>query len=390
MKRVLHLLRKNSQLKASFIFNQINSHIDFEPFIVFVEDRKKVNDGGFANFDLQEGNYLDLSKDLSYFENMRYKLIRSIPNRSVTKLKKFIKENKIEILHFHYGSDCGVYYSLFKELNTPSIVSFYGYDCSSFPKVFFGLGKFYLQKRVFKNVSKVLVMSEDMKSDLIKISCPENKIIVHYYGTDTSMFEYDKEYEEKKIVTLLILASLVPQKGHLFLLKAVKKLIDEGTTNFKLRIVGTGEMENELEKFVTEMNINDYVDFCGVIKYGSEEMFSEYRNADIFIHPSVIAPNGDKEGIPGTIIEAMASSLPVISTYHAGIPSIIKNSINGLLVKENVAADLALAIKSLIIDTSKRKKIGTAGKDYALSTLDLKEKEIELEKIYSSVINESK
>jgi colanic acid/amylovoran biosynthesis glycosyltransferase len=229
-------------------------------------------------------------------------------------------------------------------------------------------------------------MSENMKGDLLEIGCPEKKVEVHYYGTDTSFFNFDKSYKSKEKVTLLILASLVPKKGHLFLLKSIRELIKNNITNFKLRIVGTGELEGELKRFVSEANMDEYVDFEGVIAYGSMEWLNEYKFADVFIHPSVTPQDGDKEGIPGTIIEAMASGLPVIATYHAGIPHIIKNDVTGLLVKENSVKDLTSAIRSLITDPNKRKRIGLAGKDHAITKLDLKEKEKELERIYCSLI----
>ena len=72
-----------------------------------------------------------------------------------------------------------------------------------------------------------------------------------------------------------------------------------------------------------------YVTWHGPTVYASEEHKKYLQNADVFVHPSVTDVNGDKEGIPGAIVEAMAAGLPVISTYHAGIPNIIKNNKTG-------------------------------------------------------------
>lgn len=75
-RKVLHFVRKNTQLKASFINNQISNHLDFEPLIVFRENVSKLNDGGFADFNLKEYNYLDLSESETMTEKLGSKPIK--------------------------------------------------------------------------------------------------------------------------------------------------------------------------------------------------------------------------------------------------------------------------------------------------------------------------
>jgi colanic acid/amylovoran biosynthesis glycosyltransferase len=386
MSNILHFVRKNTQLKASFINNQISHHIDWKAFVIYREQRFNPVDGGFAEFDISNYKYLDLSKDETLFEKYRYKTIKKLSKRQINIILEFICDNKVDVCHFHFGTDCGVYAPLLERLTIPSVVSFYGYDCSSFPKRFYGYGKVYLKRRVFKNITKVLAMSPDMKKDLISSGCPEEKIEVHYYGTDVQRFNNkDKQFKEQEIVTILNLCSLVPQKGQLFLLKSINGIIAKGVTNFRLRIVGTGELEQELNSYVVDNKLQDYVEFVGAIPYGGSDMLREYREADIFVHPSVVGPNGDKEGIPGTIVEAMSAALPVISTNHAGIPYIIINNETGLLVNENDVFALGEAIVLLIKNNDLRKSIGLSGQDFAMRNLDLLKKEIELEEIYSNL-----
>jgi colanic acid/amylovoran biosynthesis glycosyltransferase len=385
MNKVLHLIRKNTQLRASFIGNQITHHREFRPAVVYRENRSGAYDGGFAEFNLKGAPLLDLSRSVTAYENLRYQTTKTLSKRQVTEVLHFIKKHQIDILHFHYGTDCGAFFPLLKHVKKPSVVSFYGYDCSSFPSFMWGYGGRYLKNRVFDRVTKVLAMSPDMKKDLMQAGCPEEKIIVHYYGTDTRRFFMERDYTSKATVTLLILASLVPQKGHQFLLRSLKQLIDSGTKNFTLRIIGTGELEEQLKSFVRENNLSDYVHFTGAIKYASEEMMHEYREADIFVHPSVVAPNGDKEGIPGTIVEAMSAGLPVVSTYHAGIPYIIENGRTGMLVEEHDVATLSRLIERLINDPAKRKETGLTGQKLACDQLDLRSKELELEKHYKTL-----
>jgi colanic acid/amylovoran biosynthesis glycosyltransferase len=387
--KVLHLVRKNTQLKASFINNQITNHNEFEPLIAFRKSINKKYDGGFGEIDLQKYKYLDLSQDETEWEKFYFKTIKHLSKRQVKNILEFIEQEKIDICHFHYGTDCGVYYPLSKHLRIPSVVSFYGYDAFSFPKRFLGYGKKYLYNRVFSQVSCVLAMSEEMKNDLLKIGCLEGKIVIHYHGVPSGIFSgLRKTYEQgNENFTLLNISCLDPVKGHIFIFKAIKNLIEKGFTNIKLKIIGHGYYESVLKKYIIENNLNKYVRFLGPLQYGSKEMISELKNADAFIHPSVITKD-DKEGIPGALVEAMFAGLPVISTYHGGIPYVIEDNKTGLLVNEWDVDGLSMAIEKLMNNKNLREQFGKTGMKYAVENLDLNKKEKELEEIYQRLIYE--
>jgi colanic acid/amylovoran biosynthesis glycosyltransferase len=389
-KRVAHFIRKDAQLKASFIRNQIANHVRYNPILIWRKERPKRYDGGYARFDTTAYPTLNLSEEEGWREKALFIGPKVLSARQVDKILHTLDKNEVSVCHFHYGSDCGIFSPLLTRLKIPSVVSFYGYDCSSFPGRYLGYGKVYLQKRVFADISAVLAMSEDMRNDLIRLGCPKEKIIVHYYGSEVKRFFMVRPYDRKESIELLILASLVPQKGHMTLLKSLVRLIASGVSNFTLRIVGTGELENQLKSYVLRNNLSQHVVFTGPIPYASQEMMAEYRRADIFIHPSVEAANGDKEGIPGTIVEAMASGLPVVSTYHAGIPYIITDHYTGLLVKEYDIEALSHSIHRLMTELNLRKRIGLAGQQYASEYLDITQKEIDLEKIYDDVITNAR
>lgn len=386
MPNVCHFLRKNSQLRSSFINNQIANHIDYEPYLVHRIKRDKLFDGGFGKFE-KHLKTLDFSIGETIIEKLLYAGPKVLSILQCNKIQKFIDENQIQIAHFHYGTDCGIFYPYTKKLTIPSVVSFYGYDCSSFPKILMGYGKKYLIDRVFKRVTKVLAMSPDMKKDLIITGCPEENIIVHYFGSDCKKYYHpNRQYADKEMVKILNFCSLVPQKGQLFLLKSITEIVAKGVTNFCLKIVGDGELKKELKAYVHEHQLTRFVEFGGYIPYGGSEMVSGYHDADIFVHPSIVGPDGEKEGIPGAIVEAMSAGLPVLSTYHAGIPYIITNNETGILVKENDVEALSNSLIEMIKNTELRKTIGMAGQRYAMENLDLMKKEIELEKIYNQII----
>jgi colanic acid/amylovoran biosynthesis glycosyltransferase len=379
--RVLHIIRKNTHLKASFIQNQILSHVDFEPHVIYCEERSAEWDGGFAKAINRQIQIYNLANIAGRIAKLRYKYIKVLSKKQVKRLFELVEMIKPDVIHLHYGTDAGIYLPLLSKFKIPKVVSFYGYECSGFPQRFFGYGKTYLKRRVFRYATHIFAMSEDMKIDLIAVGCPEEKVIVHYYGTDVNRFSTRQKYPEKKNINFLIISGLEPQKGHSFLLKSFAAARNQNK-NIKLSIIGSGSLKNKLKKQIHHLCLSDVVSLPGPVVYGSDDHLARFSSNDVFVHPSVTDVNGDKEGIPGAIVEAMAAGLPVISTYHAGIPYIIENEKTGLLVNEWDINALSRTILKLASSSELRRKIGLAGQQYAMDQLNLHKKEKELEKIY--------
>jgi colanic acid/amylovoran biosynthesis glycosyltransferase len=383
---VAHFLRKYSQLKASFIKNQIEHHVEYSPVAIYKLVEHKTS-GGFAEVENSALPKLELSKSKNFFSRYWFKILKLINKNDVEEIGKFIEEHKVRLLHFHYGTDTGIYLPFLKKNKLPTIVSFYGYDCSSFPKYLFGYGKKYLQNRVFPYATKILAMSPDMKNDLLKIGCPPEKIIVHHHGNDVKRFYLERNYiNEKATVNFLIISELVTKKGHLFLMESFKKA-HEKNPNIMLTIIGDGVCKEKILNYISSQKLADFIRFEGSVVYKSEKHLDYLKNHDVFVHPSITDTKGDKEGIPGAIIEAMASGLPVISTFHGGIPYIIKSDERGLLVNENDTSALTEAILKLAESESLREKFGKAGQNFAIKELDILIREKELEKVYNQLIN---
>ena len=386
-KRVLHFVRKRSQLKASFIQNQILNHINFDPVVIFRQSMPKGDyDGGFADEVSQDIRVIDLGDDETLFEKNLFRFCKRLSLKQGEKLRMLVQEIKPNIMHFHYGTDAGIYLQALKNINIPKVVSFYGYECSGFPKRFFGFGKQYLNSMVYKYADLVLAMSPDMAKDIEETGCPKNKIQVHYYGTDVQRFFQSPVDKQDSDCCFLIISGLAPQKGHLFLLKAFKKAF-EINQNISLTIVGDGQLQQDIHRQVLELKLAPFIKLPGAVFYGSQEHKDYFFSHDVFIHPSVTDVNGDKEGIPGAIVEAMAAGLPVIATYHAGIPYVIEAERNGLLVQEWDVDDLTQSILRMAESKDLRERLGTAAQKYALANLNLIKKEEDLERIYTSLLS---
>jgi glycosyltransferase involved in cell wall biosynthesis len=148
-------------------------------------------------------------------------------------------------------------------------------------------------------------------------------------------------------IRLFFVGRLQPVKGITFLLEAVKLLSDPRVI---LDIAGDGELKDMLEAEVKESGMKGKIALLGAVRYG-EELFDLYRQADIFVFPSL------SEGVPKVLMEAMAFGVPIVASKVGGIPSIIKHRENGLLVEPGDAQGIAQAIEELISDDCLRRRM---------------------------------
>jgi colanic acid/amylovoran biosynthesis glycosyltransferase len=385
MYKVVHLIRKNTQLRASFIQNQIINHIDFQPYVIYCEERSSAQDGGFATSIEQQINVYGLTAASGLPGKLKYKYFKALGKKQTARLLELIEKIDPDIMHFHYGTDAGIYLPHLRGAKIPKVVSFYGYECSGFPRRFFGYGRLFLNRQVYRYADRVFAMSEDMKKDIMLTGCPERKIIVHYYGSDVNRFRLSHAYTGTNITKFLIISGLEPQKGHGFLLRAFSEACRQNP-EISLSIVGSGSLQDTIAREIDSLGLSRVISFPGPVMYGSSDHLDYLASHDVFIHPSVTDVNGDKEGIPGAVVEAMAAGLPVISTFHAGIPSVIQSGETGLLVGEHDIDALTGSILAMAASADLRRKIGLAGQQYALKHLDLKEKEKELEGYYLEAV----
>ncbi len=380
---VAHFIRAYLSKTETFVGNQINNLHRFRSSVYCHHLRQAHSypiDGVISVSDL-------LSQGEIWFDNLLYKGLRTLSPSAAFRFAQKVTESDTALLHFHYLVDARFFLEVKRKTGLPSVVSVYGYDVSSFPRMFGGYGRYYLRP-LFDEIDLFLAMSQDMRQDLINLGCPAEKIIVHYHGIDTHRFLFPtRDYTDKEMVNILVLGTLEIKKAQHLVLEALhlgeqRKIISRP---FHITFVGDGSMRNKLEAQVADYRWKDRVTFKGFISHKEQTLVEVFRNADIFSLPSITI-EGDKEGIPGTIVEAMASGLPTVSTYHAGIPEIITTGNEGILVNEGDVPAMAQAFADLIGNPKLRELLGRAASQRAVSELDLHPKTHELEDIYSSLV----
>lgn len=266
-----------------------------------------------------------------YFKLYQFDWLLTFKNIAYSKkVNRVISEFKPDIIHCHFA-----YESLMLldniDVNIPIIIHFHGYGASKCLKK-----KSYIKKmkKIIsqKNVFPIYV-SDFMKSNLEKVGFSVDKGIKLHYGINLTHFK-PQENLNKQPFTFLQVSSLVEKKGIEFTLRAFSLFMkDKQKEDFKLILTGEDDIRlPQLKELAIKLNIAESVTFFG--NANREEVKELMNNANIFVHHSITAKNGDQEGIPNAIMEAMAMKLPIISTIHSGIPELVEDGINGYLVKE--------------------------------------------------------
>ena len=199
-------------------------------------------------------------------------------------------------------------------------------------------------KELFEVGDGFLPISNFWESKLTSMGVNSAKLKVHRMGVLPSTFQFSPRapLDDSKFQFISV-GRLTEKKGTEYIIRACKLLVDSyPTLSFKLTLIGDGPLEQSLKELASELNVSEFIEFTGNLP--NSEVADRLSQSNAFILPSVVASNGDMEGIPVALMEAMASGLPVISTIHSGIPELVRHEETGLLAAEKDIAGLAAAM----------------------------------------------
>jgi glycosyltransferase involved in cell wall biosynthesis len=196
-----------------------------------------------------------------------------------------------------------------------------------------------------------------------------HKLSCIYHGLEVSRYSPGPFSLQNKGLILAV-GQLREKKGFSFLLKACRTLIDQGY-DLECHIVGEGPLRQTLEAQIRQLSLENTVMLCGALPH--QEVINKYRQAAIFVQPSILSLDGDRDGIPNVILEAMAMELPVVSTRHSGIPEVVQDGINGLLVPPADDIALAQALARLLDSPAERRRLGQRGRQTVIENFDLEQ-----------------
>jgi colanic acid/amylovoran biosynthesis glycosyltransferase len=214
--------------------------------------------------------------------------------------------------------------------------------------------------RTFRQARLLLPVCDFLARRLLDLGAPPERVVVHRTGIDLRRWPYrEREPAGDGRLRLVTVGRLVEKKGVEHVLRAMRILLDRGV-DVEYGILGDGPRRERLAALAAELGLKDRVTLHG--RHGQEAVRDELERSDVLVAASVTAADGDEEGIPNVLKEAMALGLPVVGTRHAGIPELIEDDVSGFLVPERDEASLADALQRLARDPGRWAAMGRAGR----------------------------
>ncbi|MEM3828245.1 MAG: glycosyltransferase family 4 protein [Conexivisphaerales archaeon] len=203
-------------------------------------------------------------------------------------------------------------------------------------------------KIILSSSDAIIAVSHAVRQHVISLGAPPKKVVVIPNGVDLEEFSSSFNMQKSIKPEVIFVGRLIPNKGLEYLVEAAKILINSKITKVRFKIVGDGPYRQQLEELVARYGLSPYFEFLGFVPKVSEIL----RNGGIFVRPSLT------EGMPLTILEAMASGLPIIATRVSGTSEIIMHNETGILIEPGNVRQLAEAIKYLVESPAEALRLG--------------------------------
>ncbi|UPG92581.1 glycosyltransferase [Luteibacter aegosomatissinici] len=230
-------------------------------------------------------------------------------------------------------------------IDGPIHTVFHGYDLSQHSVLARHVNDY---PRLFAAGDRMLPISKRWQHKLEALGCAPEKIQVHRMGVDLDSFPFlprtRPSSSPERTLRVVTVARLVEKKGVRYLCEAVALAAAHGVP-VDLEIIGDGPLHAELQAFVASRGLAGRIQLSG--RRDKTHVQAALRGADVFALPSVTAADGDQEGIPVSLMEAMAAGVPCLSTLHSGIPELIEDGRSGWLVPERDAEALAQKLAAI-------------------------------------------
>lgn len=310
-----------------------------------------------------------------------------------TKLRGFaptfvqqVKNLQPVLIHAHFGQDGAMALPLVRNLQVPLLVTFHGFDITTIDQYAerSATQRLYFRRReALKREAKLFIaVSEFIKKKLLEQGFPPDKVVVHYIGVDTQLFQPDPAVQREPVV--LFVGRLTEKKGCEYLIRAMRT-VQAIMPEVELVVIGDGRLRGSLER-LAETSLNRYR-FLGV---QSPEMVRFWmQQAKIFCVPSITAKSGDSEGFGLVFAEAQAMGLPVVSFSSGGIPEAIAHGETGFLAAERDSEKLAAYILRLLKEPELWQKFSRQGQERVRTLFNLHDQTRALERLYLNQVLES-
>lgn len=335
------------KLSETFILSQIRGMVERGHEVSILADRRS---GPEENATIPDGlhDVQYVLPESDFLANLRAKLPYRV-RKALTSRKEKAFCRKCDVVVCNFGWFGAQMYDSSRSLTTPPkiITVFHGDDMS---RTLLANGH-HPYDRLIESGELLLPVSEFWKQRLLEFGADPNTIRVHRMGVQVDEFTFaPRPREPGEPLRLITVCRFVEKKGLEFAIRGVATALEtDPGLGIQFELIGSGPLAEPLAQLVNELGLQDHVTFSGPLPH--EEISSALARSDALILPSVVSSDGDMEGIPLSLMEAMASGVCVISTYHSGIPELIEHGQSGLLAEERDVARISEHILTLARDT---------------------------------------
>lgn len=296
-------------------------------------------------------------------------------------LSSLLDRRGADLMHIYFGHT-GVHLLPFIERwNKPCVISFHGADVAEKSDI-----RDYGRKlrSLFKSVPLVFARSRSLADRLITLGCPTEQLRINRTGLPLQDFPFIRREAPKDGCWRLMQACrLIPKKGVATSLCAFA-LFQKEFPNSELVIAGKGPLQGHLEELAEELGVLSKVRFPGFLT--QNELRELYAISHIFLHPSETPPDQNQEGVPNSVLEAMATGLPIVATRHGGIPEAVAHARSGLLVNERDFEALAESMKDIVRSPNTFREMGLLGSEDVAAQFEQNAQIRQLESHYEEAI----
>jgi len=296
-------------------------------------------------------------------------------------LRTSLLQEKPVVLHAHFGKSGAYALPLASALKIPLVVTYYGGDATKTANTSNNAFRVYNRRRTeLWNAAKLILPCSDfIRRELEARGCPPEKMIVHHNTADPDRFQ-----PGEKSNILLFAGRWTEKKGIDTLIAALARLGPK-LDGWRVRLIGDGDLKAPLVAQLEAAGVK--AELPGWVP--ADEMPKHFAEAAIVCVPSKRAASGDAEGLPLVCVEAMLSGCALAATYHAGIPECVKDGETGFLVNENDDEALADRIGRMLDDPEMTRRMGEAGRAFALSDFNLAAKSKRLQELLTAVAQDA-
>jgi colanic acid/amylovoran biosynthesis glycosyltransferase len=262
-----------------------------------------------------------------------------------------------EVLHIYFGHVAPQFIPLMKVWKHPVVVSYHGADAGvDMDKP----GYRAAMQEVLRLATQIQCRSEALAADVIALGCDPDKVVIQRTGIPLEQWvNRERVRPENGAWRLIQSCRFIEKKGLDLTLRAFAEVL-KVYPQARLTLVGAGPLRAELEALAEELKVTASVEFTGFLPLGG--ILKRTYESQIFLHPSRTGADGNREGVPNSMLEAMASGAVAVATDHGGIAEAITDGVSGLLVPENDASALAAAVLRVMGDDSLRLALGRGGR----------------------------